>query len=50
MVNGCDLANRNLTQEEWQHYLPDESYQKTCPQYPEGGGWEKMLFKEMTTE
>ncbi len=29
--------------------LPDEPYQKTCPQYPEGGGWEKVWFKEEST-
>lgn len=41
----CRIAGRNLTYEEWQRYLPDEPYQKTCPQYPEGGGWEQVLFK-----
>jgi len=30
----CDIAGRNLTSAEWQHYLPHEPYQRTCPQYP----------------
>jgi len=42
----CQIAGRNLTVKEWERYLPDEPYQKTCPQYPEGGGWEKILFKK----
>jgi hypothetical protein len=33
----------------WQRYLPAEPYQKTCPQYPDGGGWEKGWFKEEET-
>ncbi len=27
----CQFANRNLTTEEWQLYLPDEEYSETCP-------------------
>jgi len=34
----------------WQRYLPDEPSQKTGPQSPEGGGWEKVLFQERTTD
>jgi hypothetical protein len=30
----CSLAGRNLTSAEWQHYLPDRTYRRTCPQYP----------------
>jgi WD40 repeat protein len=30
----CQIANRNLTQEEWQYYLPSERYQKTCSKLP----------------
>jgi WD40 repeat protein len=30
----CDIAGRNLTSAEWQHYLPHRAYQRTCPQYP----------------
>ena len=30
----CEIAGRNLTMAEWQHYLPDRAYQRTCPQYP----------------
>lgn len=32
----CYKVGRNFTQEEWKHYLPDESYQKTGSQYPAG--------------
>lgn len=27
----CGLANRNLTTAEWNHYLPEKTYKKTCP-------------------
>jgi hypothetical protein len=30
----CDIAGRNLTSAEWQHYLPDRTRQRTCSQYP----------------
>jgi WD40 repeat protein len=31
----CALAGRNLIQEEWEQYLPEqEAYHKTCPQNP----------------
>ena len=29
------MANRNLTKEEWQKYLGDVPYRKTCPDLPE---------------
>ncbi|MSP13656.1 MAG: hypothetical protein EXR62_11960 [Chloroflexi bacterium] len=32
----CGIANRNLTQEEWQKYTGDEPYRKTCPDLPAG--------------
>ncbi len=33
----CRLAGRNLTQEEWDTYLPNAgSYQKTCEEWPAG--------------
>jgi hypothetical protein len=33
----CEAAGRNLTQEEWATFLPeDEPYNVTCPQYPPG--------------
>ncbi len=28
------MANRNLTKEEWQKYLGDVPYRKTCPDLP----------------
>jgi len=30
MQQACDIANRNLTEAEWQQYLGDEAYQETC--------------------
>jgi WD40 repeat protein len=30
----CRVANRNLTYQEWQQYLLDEPYRKTCPNLP----------------
>lgn len=30
----CQIANRNLTPAEWQNYLPDLPYVKTCPDLP----------------
>jgi WD40 repeat protein len=27
----CHIANRNLTQDEWQQYVGDIPYQRTCP-------------------
>ena len=33
---GCRKAHRNLTREEWNRYLGDLPYEKTCAQWPEG--------------
>ena len=30
----CDIAGRNLTRAEWQHYLPNQTYRRSCAQYP----------------
>ena len=32
----CWLAGRNLTQAEWERYLPEMPYEKTCAQWPAG--------------
>lgn len=32
----CKLAQRNLTQSEWQRYLGDEPYHKTCQEFRDG--------------
>jgi hypothetical protein len=32
----CKLAGRNLTEAEWQQYLPGRPYRATCPQWPPG--------------
>ena len=34
--NLCDKVGRNFTKEEWAIYFPDESYRKSCEQWPEG--------------
>lgn len=36
MTSACELAGRNMTQEEWAHYLPGVSYDLTCDQFPPG--------------
>jgi len=30
----CEIAGRNLSADEWQHFLPGRRYQKTCPELP----------------
>lgn len=30
----CDTAGRNFSKQEWQQYLPDQEYRKTCEQWP----------------
>ncbi|MET0802232.1 MAG: hypothetical protein ABWZ53_13825, partial [Actinomycetota bacterium] len=36
-VRACEAAGRNLTQEEWEEFLPEgEAYHATCPQYAPG--------------
>jgi WD40 repeat protein/CHASE3 domain sensor protein len=36
-TNACELAHRNLTQDEWQQYLPKgEPYRRTCPRFEVG--------------
>jgi WD40 repeat protein len=32
----CDIASRNLTQEEWQQFFPNRPYVAACPQWPAG--------------
>jgi WD40 repeat protein len=34
--HACDQAGRNLTQLEWDQYLPGTTYVRTCPQLPSG--------------
>ena len=36
LASNCDLAGRNLTREEWDQFLPDESYHVTCEEWPSG--------------
>lgn len=35
MEYACHIANRNLTQAEWEQYFPNQPYHKTCPDLPE---------------
>ena len=35
IAEACSRLTRNLTSEEWQKYLGDEPYRKTCPDLPE---------------
>lgn len=36
MAKACKIVNRNLTQEEWQRYMGDAPYCRTCPDLPDG--------------
>jgi len=33
-VRACSTVKRNLTQTEWDTYLPGQPYNKTCPEFP----------------
>jgi len=33
-AHACQIAGRNLTRAEWQQYIGDEPYRKTCEQWP----------------
>ena len=35
-ARACTIAGRNLTQAEWDRYLPDVPYEVTCEQWPAG--------------
>ncbi len=37
-ARGCAIANRNLSLKEWQQYIGDKPYRKTCPDLPPGEG------------
>jgi protein-S-isoprenylcysteine O-methyltransferase Ste14 len=34
LEHACQVAGRNLTQQEWSDVLPDRLYERTCDQYP----------------
>ncbi|HLO33686.1 MAG TPA: hypothetical protein VK249_31350 [Anaerolineales bacterium] len=34
LKDACAAAHRNLTPEEWNQYLPNQPYKKTCAEYP----------------
>ena len=33
-ARACQIANRNLTIDEWQQYVGTEPYRRTCPKLP----------------
>jgi hypothetical protein len=35
LASACRIANRNLTNAEWERYFPNQPYHKTCPNLPE---------------
>jgi len=35
-TEACEIVGRNLTPAEWEDYLPDAPYRRTCAQWPEG--------------
>jgi len=35
-ATACRIAGRNLTQTEWDRYLPGQPYRSTCPQWRAG--------------
>ena len=37
-ARACRAAGRNLTWSEWQQYMGDAPYAKTCPDFPVGAG------------
>ena len=41
----CAMANRNLTPDEWQHYMHDMPYRKSCPDLPAGNPAEHVLVR-----
>ena len=41
----CNYLTRNLTEEEWNHYLGDEPYRKTCPNLQSGATHPQSAFK-----
>jgi len=43
IAQACNRLTRNLTLREWQRYLGDEPYRKTCPNLPEPEGYDEYL-------
>ena len=41
IAEACARLPRNLTLEEWEEYIGDEPYRKTCPNLPGPEGWEE---------
>jgi WD40 repeat protein len=36
-AHACEVAGRDLTQDEWDDAFPDRAYGRTCPQFPPDG-------------
>ncbi len=36
LTAACQQAPRNMSLEEWQHFIGDEPYRRTCPDLPSG--------------
>jgi WD40 repeat protein/ABC-type glycerol-3-phosphate transport system substrate-binding protein len=47
IMEACARLPRNLTQEEWEEYLQDESYRSTCPDLPTPGETEPPAIVEV---
>jgi len=43
IAQACNRLTRNLTLREWQRYLGDEPYRKTCPNLPNPEGYDEYL-------
>jgi WD40 repeat protein/type IV secretory pathway VirB10-like protein len=46
LKKACDIANRNLSQEEWRKYVGDKPHKKTCPKLPKDTLEALKLIKE----
>jgi hypothetical protein len=36
LAQACARANRNLSRQEWERFVPSRPYHRTCPHLPEG--------------
>jgi len=45
----CNYLTRNLTEKEWNHYLGDEPYRKTCPNLQSGATHPQSAFRAVRT-
>lgn len=45
IATACRTAGRNLMRAEWAQYFPDQSYRKTCAQWPPAGSERRALAR-----